>query len=213
MKTRLLLLAACLVSLAALSERPAAAGEPYVEFLKALKAKGYGEQALTYLDQIAARPDLPGDLKRDLVLERSKALRIAANEAYDAEQRTNRLAESKKLSEQFFKDNPDHPEAASTLLDEAKDSLLRGQMGLAQMRGAKDAADQKQARAAARTALTEARKLFTESEKTLKARLDAMPPPDKPARGRTSQRDNVELSWLEARFCGAQACLFSAQTY
>src|SRR5262245_10984212 len=190
--------------------RGGAAGEPYVEFLRKLQEKGYGEQALAYLDQIADRPDLPADLKRDLVLERSKSLKIAATEAYDAQQRDSRLAEAKKLSEQFFKDNPDHAEAASTLLDEGKSALIRGQMSLAQMRAARSADEQKEHRTAARTTLTEARKLFADAEKTLKSRLDALPA-DRPVRGRTNPRELVEMAWLEARFCGAQCGLFSAQ--
>src|SRR5262245_10819085 len=215
MRTRLLLLVFCLLTLAALEVRPAAAAEPYVAFLRALQAKGYGWQALAYLDQIADRPDLPADLKRDLVLERSKSLRISADEAYDASQRgpqyQSRLAESKKLSEQFFKDNPEHPEAASTLLDEGKEALVRGQNGLVQMRSARDPADQKQARAAARAALTEAKALFTTAEKTLKERLDALPPPDKPVRGKTNAREAISWAWLEARFCWAKSCLYAAQ--
>src|SRR5262245_31996854 len=114
-------LVACLLIAAALG-RSAAAGEPFVEFLHALHQRGYGEQALAYLDQIGERSDLPAELKRDLVLERAKSLKISAPEAYDAPQRgpqyTGRLAEAKKLMEQFFKDHPDHPEAATSLLDD-----------------------------------------------------------------------------------------------
>jgi len=186
------------------------AGEPYLEFLRALQLKGYGEQALAYLDQIADQPDLPADLKRDLVLERSKSLKIAATEAYDAPQRDSRLAEAKKLSEQFFKDHPDHAEAASTLLDEGKAAQFRGQISLAKMRAARSADEQKEHRTAARTTLTEARKLFADAEKTLKARLDALPA-DRPVRGRNNPRELLDWAWLEARFYGAQCVLFAAQ--
>jgi hypothetical protein len=48
------------------------AREPFSEFLRALQKRGYGEQSLAYIDQIADRPDLPADLKETLDLERSK---------------------------------------------------------------------------------------------------------------------------------------------
>src|SRR5690349_11169947 len=35
------------------------AKEPFLEFLRALQNRGYGEQALTYVDSIATRSDLP----------------------------------------------------------------------------------------------------------------------------------------------------------
>ena len=78
-----------------------AAREPFAEFVRGLQKRGYGEQALEYLDQIANRSDLPADVKEALDLERSKSLRIAANEAYDARQREARLAESKRLAEKL----------------------------------------------------------------------------------------------------------------
>src|SRR6185295_7439455 len=71
----------------------------------------------------------------------------------------------------------------------------------------------KQHNAAARTTLTEARKQFASAEQTLKSRLDALPPPEQrpAARGRTTQRDIVEVAWLEARYLGGLCCLFTAQ--
>jgi len=97
-----------IIALLAVCSLPAAksrcvAGEPFVDFLRALQQRGYGEQGLAYLDSVANRPDLPAELKEALDFERSKCFRIAANEAYDAHQRTIRLAEAKRLAEKFFK--------------------------------------------------------------------------------------------------------------
>src|SRR5262245_29857781 len=78
------------------------AGEPYLSFLRGLQGRGYGEQALSYLDSISANPDLPEEIKGALDYERSKCLKIAAGEAYDATQRDSRLAEAKRLADKFF---------------------------------------------------------------------------------------------------------------
>ena len=104
------LLAAAL-ALAALGATVCQAREPFVEFLRGLQRRGYGEQALAYIDQIAERPDLPPELKETLDLERSKCLRVAAGEANDAQQRAARLAEAKRLAEKFFGEHPTHPAA------------------------------------------------------------------------------------------------------
>jgi hypothetical protein len=109
----------------ALSTAACFAGEPYVDFLRGLQNRGYGEQALDYLETIAGRPDLPEELRSTLDLERSKSLRIAANEAYDQQQRDSRLAEAKRLAEKFAKENPNHPQAGAAILSEADDTLLR----------------------------------------------------------------------------------------
>src|SRR5262245_54608736 len=116
------------------------AKEPYLEFLRALQQRGYGEQALVYLDQIANRPDLPQELKNDFDLERSKSLRIAANEAGDPEQRQSRLAEAKRITEKFIAEHPEHPAASAALLDEADDSLVRAQNSVALYRFAPEGA-------------------------------------------------------------------------
>src|SRR5262245_15244939 len=114
------------------------ADEPYLAFLRGLQNRGYGEQALAYLDAVANQPDLPEEIKSSLDLERSKSLRIAATEAYDATQREARLAEAKRLAEKFFKENPNHPAAGAVLLSEADDVLFKGQMSLAEWRVLKE---------------------------------------------------------------------------
>ena len=187
------------------------AGEPYVDFLRGLQSRGYGEQALAYIDSIAERPDLPEELKGMLDLERSKSLRLAANEAYDATQRDARLAEAKRLAEKFFKENPNHPAAGAVLLSEADDTLLKGQMSLAEWRTLKEPEPQDRALADARAALASAKAKYEDGVKKLKDKLDALPAPENP-RDRDPVRDELEFAWLDARFKGALSAYFLAQS-
>jgi len=202
------------VALAALAQplgQPCAAKEPFVEFLRALQRARYGEQALAYLDQIAERLDLPPELRESLDLERSKSLRIAAGEAYDARQRDARLTEAKRLEEKFFTENPNHPAAASALLNEADEALLRGQIALAQAKGEKAT---ERVQTEARTALAEAAAQFDTSTNKLKERLDAQPKPSEADAGKDPPPPSeIEMAWVESRSKQALIDYLLAQTY
>jgi hypothetical protein len=187
------------------------AGEPYLEFLRGLQGRRYGEQALAYIDSIADRPDLPEELKSSLDLERSKSLRLAAEEAYDMAQRDARLAEAKRLAEKFFKENPNHPAAGGAILSEADDMLLKGQMSLAEYRVLKEKEPQDKALADAKTALSTAKAQFEGAVTKLKEKLDALPTPENP-RAKDLVREELEFAWLDARFKAALAAYFLAQT-
>jgi len=187
------------------------AGEPYLAFLRGLQGRGYGEQALAYLESIAANPDLPDEIKSAMDLERSKCLRIAANEAYDAPQRDARLAEAKRLSEKFFKENPNHPAAGTAIFSEADEALLTGQTKLAEWQFLKEPEPKDKALADARTALANAKVQFEAAVAKLKEKLDALPMPENP-RAADPAREELEFAWLDARLKAGLAAYFLAQT-
>jgi tetratricopeptide (TPR) repeat protein len=218
MRRRLLiivLLGGCILLVAA--NRPCAASEPFVEFLRALQKRGYGEQGLAYLDQIADRPDLPTEIQETLDLERSKCLRIAAAEAYDTQQRAARLAESKRLAEKFFTEHPTHPAAGTVLLNEGDEALARGEQRLALAHSARDKGVQATAYQEARLALSEARSRFEVAVARLKEKLDSLPHPaaasEKPDARAHQQREESALPWIEARSKSALSEYLLAQTY
>jgi hypothetical protein len=191
--------------------QPSPAREPFVEFLRALQQQRYGEQALAYLDQIAERPDLPVELKVTLDLERSKSLRIAAGEALDAKQREARLAEAKRLADKFFAEHPNHPAAASALLNEPDEAFLRGQQAIALVRAARDDKTADAARIEAKAALGEAARLFDRSTQLLKERLDAQ---RKAAEAAQDDPPNeIEMAWVESRSKRALCDYLLAQAY
>ena len=191
------------------------AREPFAEFLRALQQRGYGEQGLAYIDQIAERADLPTEIKEALDWERSKCLRIAAGETYDRQQRTARLAESKRLAEKFVADHPAHPAAGSALLQDADEAMARGESFLIQARGASGSDIQKRAFQDARAAFTEARGRFEFAQKRLKHLLDALPSEGAEAEKPevAQQREQLAPPWVEARSKIALCDYLLAQTY
>ena len=210
----ILVRAAFALAITLLAAPSVVAGEPFAEFLKGLQDGGYGEVALEYIDKIEKRTDVPVELRQILDLERSKSFRIAAAEAYDAQQRDFRLAEAKRLADKFFAENPSHPAAGTALLGEADQSLLKGQMHLAEARVTKEPAAKEKALADAREAFKTALGQYVQAERRLKEKFDALPPPpEKPARKDTSGREELEYGWLEARFKTALCAYLTAQTY
>src|SRR5262245_18105216 len=202
-------------SIAALS-LPCAGREPFVEFLHALKKRGYGEQGLAFIDQIADRADLPAESQESLDLERSKCLRIAAAEAYDAPQRASRLAEAKRLAEKFDAEHPNHPAAGAVLLQEGDEALDRGEQHLALARSTKDEELKAKSVRDARQALAEARTRFEAAAGRLKERLDSLPAPatdEKPDARAVQQREEFALPWVEGRSKAALCAYLLSQTY
>lgn len=191
------------------------AKEPFVDFLQALQRRGYGEQGLAYIDTIAERPDLPNDLKETIDFERSKCFRIAAAEAYDAQQRTIRLAEAKRLAEKFYKEHPNHPAAGAVLLSEGDEALGLGEQRLTIARRSADKETQAKGFQEARAALSEARGRFDVAIKRLKERLDALPAPpsEKSEPKEEKQREDFSLPWIEARSKSAISSYLLSQTF
>jgi len=207
-----------LVAIAAicLQSHASLAKEPFFDFLRALQNRGYGEQALGYVDSIATRSDLPPELNETLDLERSKSLRLAANETGDRQLRSARLNESKRFAEKFLSEHPTNPAGGALLLSDADESLARGEQWLNQAKGSQDKDVQSRAFREARAAFTEAHGQFEVAGKRLKERLDALP---KPAEGEqldeaaTTKRGELTLPWVEARAKLALSDYLLSQTF
>lgn len=205
-----MVLVGCLLSGCTLSS--AIAAEPYREFLQKLQESGYGEMSLEYIDQLAARADIPVDFKQTLDLERSKSLRIAAGEAYNAEQRAQRLADADKLLTEFLKNNPKHSAAIPALLSVADDLLRKAQISLGQSRATRDAAEQDKYRKQAREQFTEALAQFVSIQTRLLTRakeLGPLPMGQTPS----AERQDLDLAMLETRLNTALGEYLSAETY
>ncbi|HTN76478.1 MAG TPA: hypothetical protein VL096_14565, partial [Pirellulaceae bacterium] len=209
MKLKIAFASACLLQFITLS---APAAEPYREFLRELQNSGYGEMSLLFIDSLATRADIPVEFKQTLDLERSKSLRIAAAESYNAEQRQQRLAESDKLLKQFLANNPNHSAAVPALMGMADEVLTKAQMSLGQSRATRDATEQESFRKQAREQFAEALKQLLQIQTRLLTRakeLGPLPDGQKPS----SERQDLDLGMLEARFKTALGEYFTAQTF
>lgn len=211
MKLRIqhLLLSGCLALVLA---HDSLAAEPFQAFLDGLRQRGFGEQALAYLDQISTRKDLPVELRKALDLERSKSLRVAAAEAYDLQQRTQRLEEADQLLEKFLKEYPDHPAGAPALIGQADEILNKAQLSLGLSRATRDKTEQAEHCKRAREQFAAAAEQLKLIHAKISAQLEKMgpvPPNGKP----TAARLDYEFAILETRFKLALVEYSTALTY
>jgi hypothetical protein len=201
--------AVCTIAVAAACARPAAAVEVYgVEFLHRLQDVGYGDVAMDYIEVLAKRADLPDEVRQLLDLERSKSLRVAAQNAYDNRLAEQYAAESRRYLDKFLKEHADHPLAGAAILAWGDADLDRGKMLLGAARGVQDKAKAAASREEARTALLDARKRFDDAGKrfqTQLAKLDA----------KASKALRVELAYgaLDARLKNAEVSYHLAQAF
>ena len=176
----------------------AAATEDPLRFVHLLQQNGYGDMAVAYLEQLAARPDLPGKVRDVWDLEMAKSLLAAAGDAFDARDKEQLLREAQEHLAKFIKEKPDHPAAAMAaaawgdfLMKEALDLL-----GQAKAVEGKDDKQREKYLTDARADLDQARKKFRQAEDKFQSRLDELPPPPPPKPpARKMERDEA----LEAR--------------
>jgi hypothetical protein len=213
------------------------AEERYLDFVHKLQERGYGEIAVQYLERLHRNGDIPDEVGEVWELELGKSLRVSADEAANADQAHRRLADALVHIDSFLKDNPDHPAAADALGALGDIATQRGQMLIRSARAATEPAKQEEQFASARAALEEARPRFQQSVDRYQSYLrELMPAPAEPprkdaskkgtaktirrpprpttksAREATAEREDTEMSWLEARLKIALVDYYIAQT-
>ena len=94
---------------------PAAAAEPYLEFIAGLRDRGYSDLAIDYIRQIEADPDLPPEIKTRLPYEEGVTLMAGASALKNPDKQKQQLDEAAARFEQFTKVAP----AGDPLLGEA----------------------------------------------------------------------------------------------
>jgi tetratricopeptide (TPR) repeat protein len=202
--------AAWMIAAVVACARPAAAVELYsLEFLHRLQDVGYGDVAMEYIETLAKRSDLADDVRLLLDMERSKSLRVAAQNAYDNRLAEQYAADSRKYLDKFLKEHADHPLAGAAIVAWGDSDLERAQMLLGAARGAQDKAKATALHEEARTALLEARKRFDDAVKRFQAQLAKVGT----AKSVKSLREELMLGALEARFKNAQISYFLGQTF
>ena len=83
-------------------------GEPAQRFLDELRARGYFDTALNYLDAMAASRLAPPEFREVLPYERAATLIAAAQIERDAAVRERRLDEAESALQEFVQQQPGH---------------------------------------------------------------------------------------------------------
>jgi hypothetical protein len=196
--------------LAAMAAGSACAAEPIDEFLTALRAGKYYDEALSYLDELATGPLGTEAIRERLDYERGVTLLAAASEPGDPQLRGAQLDEATAALEKFASEHADHPQAGAARNSLAGVLVERGRR-LVQVapEAEKDAAAAK-----ARNLFGQARAEFTSAEKTLTRQLGEMPkliPPSEVEMQAQKQRLSGELA--QARLMQANIDFETARAF
>jgi len=205
-----------------LSAHPAAAQDADLEFIHAMQDQGYGDVAVDYLKMVQKRKDLPDAIREVWNFEMSRSLKAAAKVAYTPEEAEKLTNEAQDYLNKFLKENPNHPEAMAALATWGSFPMDNALKDIRAAEKTKDAAERAKLLKGARAGLEEARGRFRDAATKLQARLNALPPLPKGAKGKViskqvqrqiAQREDLETNIQSCRFQDALIDYYLAQTY
>lgn len=184
------------------------AGEPAEAFLNQLRAAGYFDLAIKYLDRLDTYPGVDEDLKSAVLLEKAQTYIDAGVSARQADQQDTFFRQAEQQLTEFLQAG-DHPRQNQARLQLGRLQMVRA----AQLHG--DASDDAK-KAGARESYLAAAKTFDTIVETLRtalkemqgAKVDAEKNPEKAA-----QRDQFRGQFLEAIKNAGEARLLAAQTF
>ncbi|RPI91216.1 MAG: hypothetical protein EHM42_00095, partial [Planctomycetaceae bacterium] len=203
-----------LVGLFCLGSACVEAAERPLDFLEALRRRDYFDYAITYLEQLEGRSDLPTDVRDVLAYERGMTLLENARSSRDPESQGRLYDEARVQFEKFLKDHPEHPlagpantEVAQVLTGKAQALVL--QANSPNNSGRKDALQQQ-----ARQLLGEARKVFQAAHDRYQAEYDKydkfIPESEK---AKYAAREKAFVNYAQAQFHLARMIHEEAQTH
>ena len=124
----------CAIIMGGWTANPATAGEPTEEFLDALRAAGYHDEALLYLDKMTASTLATVNFKQAVLYQRGLTLIAASRRATDNNQRTQLLEQAEKSLEEFVENHSTHDllteaqiQLGNVLVDKADQQMALGQ--------------------------------------------------------------------------------------
>ncbi|TWU59095.1 hypothetical protein Poly51_18810 [Rubripirellula tenax] len=186
----------------------AAEGEPAESFLASLRAVGYFDTAIVYLDRVEQYPGVDGDFKKAIPLEKAQTYVDAARSSRSATAREGYLKDATDQLDVFLKAGT-HPRQSEARMMLGTLQMFRG----AQTLGSEpDDAKRKEARetylAAAKTFSDIVEKLRNELKEMQGAKIDAKSNP-----GGAALRDQLRGEFLQGMTLAGEAWLQAAKTY
>jgi tetratricopeptide (TPR) repeat protein len=146
---------------------PGRANEPYLEFIRALRAKNYPDLALEYMDRLNADKSVPLDIKAAFPLERARVRLDQASTSFNMSTRVALFAKARTEFEQYVKDKPNDPYAPEARFESARVLALQGRSQLFKA--------QRSEEAGAKTAeYQKAHDMFLQAGREMKAALGAL---------------------------------------
>lgn len=190
------------------------AAEPYLEFVRALRSRGYYDYAVQYLDKIAAVPSTPADIRRVVPYEKAITLVEGTRLVRNPDAQRQQLDEAEALLEQFVKDNPRAPRSAQARTERARILLGKAKVEIWQSKSPVNKGSEAEYRARALKLLAEARTVFQKAHDLHAAaykKMDTYIPPTETAR--IAARHRLETDYIRSQLDLALCSYWQAQCY
>ncbi|MCG8650238.1 MAG: hypothetical protein MI861_10410, partial [Pirellulales bacterium] len=150
---------------------PATAEEPARQFLDGLRARGFHDVALEYLDQLAVSPLAPREIKEVIAYEKALTLVAASRSQRDPEASKRQLDQAKTLLQQFIAEKASHPKANAARSELGSLIFERARLVVKQSRESNDTSKLREAR----RLYDEAFEVFVALQKTVNKELSRIP--------------------------------------
>ena len=183
-------------------------GEPAEMFLKQLRAAGYHDLAIRYLDRLSDYPGVEPDIRSSVELEKAQTHIDSAVVARTASQREAAFAKAEGALQDFLKQGS-HPRVADARAQLGRLQMVRAAQLLS---GEIDDEKRQQARQAYQDASSTFDSIVAELKEKLKAmqgaRIDETKEPEKAA-----ERDEYRFSYLQGMVNAGEARVSAAETF
>lgn len=192
----------------------ASAEEPYLEFVRGLRSRGYYDTALEYLNQIADDPDLPPEVGEVLSYERGRTLLDGASRLTNSKQRREQLDLAQAAFEQFVQSAPRHPLAGTANTEQARILMEKAKVDIWDADDPANEESRATLQESAREMIQRARTLFEQALAQHEAAYRRFPlviPEQETVRRR--ERDAAEQQYLRAKLDLAETLYYEAESY
>ena len=204
----------CVVAWAVVVGSDVRAGEPYLEFISGLRARGYYDTALQYIDSLEQDSKVPQDVKTVLPFERGMTLLDNSRTLRSPDARSKMLDQAQVQLENFVKASPNSPLAAEANSQQANIFLGRARVSVWQAKSPSNSSKKDELRAEARQLIGRARGIFQKAHDQYKQIYEGFPkfvsPDDKE---QYEARSKAEVAYLKAQLDLAQCTYEEGQTY
>lgn len=190
------------------------ADEPVIEFITGLRARGYYDTTLLYLDMVEKQANLPEEIQKVIPYERAQTLLDNAKQLKNLNDQRRQLDASQASFEQFVKANPNHPLAGRANTSRGRILLEQARVEIWDGDKPSNAGNRDLFRKNARDMIQRARGIFKQAvdqhQKGVAAFPTYIPQEEKKA---YADRAAAEALYIEAELDLAQCSYWEAQTY
>ncbi len=189
--------------------------EPMREFLDGLRARQYYDWAMLYLEQLQDNPKLPAELRVLIPYERAMTLSESAKHSVSPETQQRQLDQALGFLEQFTKESPQHPLAATANSTRAGLLLSKARVDILQAKLPTNKDNRAEFQDRAREQVTLARAVFDKAHDQYKAAWETFPKfVDKAADSvKFEARHRAETNYMRAQLDVALCEFEESQTH